>query len=355
MMCLSLFHKVAACRSRWLAAAAMVFASATPVAGQEFLSDGLRTNGSSTMAALGDLREKAVASSVQIGKERNNAIPAMVVTPDGYLLTAASEATNRKPLRAFLRDGSEMAVREVKLDVPLNLMLLKLDKAGLKEVTWGESRALKAGQWLFSLSDRNSEGRLGVMSAKRRAIPNSGAVLGVRFGLDDGDAGVVIEEIATESPAAVAGLIADDVVLAVNGEKVFRNENLARIIAAHQPGDVIKIRYAREGQEEDCEVRLASKRHVLMNWLGEDFANHGTSLRTDNFPEIIQHDQPLFPSDMGGAIYDLQGRAVGLNIARVDRVTNYALPVEIFLAQAMGWIEADRKAAPKPATVKAPQ
>ncbi|MFZ4763357.1 MAG: hypothetical protein ACOYMN_00280, partial [Roseimicrobium sp.] len=75
---------------------------------------------------------------------------------------------------------------------------------------------------------------------------------------------------------------------------------------------------------------------------GADFANHGTSLRTDHFPEVLQHDLPLNPADMGGAVYDLHGQAVALNIARVDRVTNYALPVEIFLPEVERWIQEDR-------------
>ena len=50
---------------------------------------------------------------------------------------------------------------------------------------------------------------------------------------------------------------------------------------------------------------------------------------------------------MGGAVYDLQGRAVALNIARVDRVTNYALPVEVFLREVLQWAKDDAERAMK--------
>ena len=46
---------------------------------------------------------------------------------------------------------------------------------------------------------------------------------------------------------------------------------------------------------------------------------------------------------MGGAVYDIQGRAVAINIARVDRVTNYALPVELFLPEVLKWMREDRE------------
>jgi S1-C subfamily serine protease len=311
-----------------------------PAAEPWVLTDEDRTNGSSTLAALDNVREGAISGMVRIGSTVKESVPAVVISSDGYVITAASEAVQCKPLRAHLADGSSVEVREVKQDDDLNIVLLKIDSSTQPPVKWGESVSLKIGQWLFSIAGRARELRMGVMSARRRAIPDSGAVLGVRFGVDDAEVGVTIEEVADDSPAEKAGLKAEDVVMAVDGEKVFRNENVARIIASRRPGDVVKVRYSRLGSESDCEVKLASKKHVLM---GEDFANHGVSLRTDNFPEIIQHDQPLEPEDVGGALFDIEGRAVALNIARVDRVTNYALPVETFLPHVTKWMEEDRK------------
>jgi S1-C subfamily serine protease len=45
---------------------------------------------------------------------------------------------------------------------------------------------------------------------------------------------------------------------------------------------------------------------------------------------------------MGGAIFNLKGEAVGINIARTDRVTTFALPVELFWPQVQKWMEEDR-------------
>ena len=44
---------------------------------------------------------------------------------------------------------------------------------------------------------------------------------------------------------------------------------------------------------------------------------------------IIQHDLPLPPEAMGGPVLDINGKAIGLNMARVDRVTTYALTAKI--------------------------
>ena len=43
----------------------------------------------------------------------------------------------------------------------------------------------------------------------------------------------------------------------------------------------------------------------------------------------IQHDSVLNPGDCGGPLVDLEGKAIGLNIARAGRVESYALPAGI--------------------------
>jgi S1-C subfamily serine protease len=45
---------------------------------------------------------------------------------------------------------------------------------------------------------------------------------------------------------------------------------------------------------------------------------------------------------MGGPLLNLLGQAVGINIARVDRVTTFALPMEIFWPSVQQWIAEDR-------------
>lgn len=311
---------------------------------QEVLPDELRTNGAGSLKAVQPVKNLAMQSAIQLGKSKDKTLTGVAATPDGYVLTLASEAEPLKPLRAFLPDGTSAEVREVKRDDRLNLLLLKVDRPGFMPAAWGESLSLDIGHWVVSPTEHGSEVRLGVVSANRRAIPNSGAVLGVRFGLDDADVGVMVEEVAADSPANLAGILKDDVILAVDGKGVSKNEAVARIVSARQPGDLIKIKYRRSGADKETEVRLASKSRVLMNWAGEDFGNHGTSFRTDNYPEIIQHDLPLGPMDMGGAVFDLHGRAIAINVARVDRVTNYALPVEAFLPDLLKWLREDRNA-----------
>ena len=51
------------------------------------------------------------------------------------------------------------------------------------------------------------------------------------------------------------------------------------------------------------------------------------SKRKSDFPSAFTHDIVLEAAQCGGPALDLDGHAVGLNIARVDRTATYAIPV----------------------------
>ncbi|MEI6535366.1 MAG: PDZ domain-containing protein, partial [Verrucomicrobiaceae bacterium] len=278
---------------------------------ENVLPDEQRTNGAETLKAASVVQSRASANTVVIGESRETG-PQMgvVVADDGYVLTKSREPGENKTWRVWWSDGSQAEARVVKGDEKLGVALLKVERKGLTAVSWGDSRPLSHGQWLCCLANQIKDLRIGVLSAKRRAIPNSGAVMGVRFGPSEkDDEGVIVEEVAKEGPAHKAGLRANDLLVELDGKPVNSPAAVRRVIAKRQVGDVVKLRYQREGKPGECEVRLASKNQVMMNWTGEDFANHGTSLRTDNFVEVLQHDMPLSPADMGGAPYDLKGSA----------------------------------------------
>src|SRR5437870_13748813 len=66
-----------------------------------------------------------------------------------------------------------------------------------------------------------------------------------------------------------------------------------------------------------------------------DFQNNmGSKLseKRTGFPNILQHDTVLNPTDCGGPRVDLDGKAVGINIARAGRVESYAIPSDTILA-----------------------
>jgi S1-C subfamily serine protease len=305
-----------------------------------------RTNGRQTLAAVMQLKPLTLECAARIESVLGRPIcTATIVGAEGYLLTKASEVPDLGKATVRLADGRTAPLREVHRDVRLDLVLAQaVGLTGLQAVSFGAAKPLALGQWLCSTADVGKEPRIGIVSAQRRRIPGTGAALGIR--MDEKTPkevkGVRIIGIASESPAEIAGLQENDVLLNIAGVAVAQYRRVHELVNKRQPGEVIEVRYLRKDKEETCRVRLASRTKVLQNWEGEDFANGGISLRSDNFPEVLQHDIPLYPADMGGPVATLEGKVVGINIARVDRVTTFALPVEAFWTEAQLWIKADR-------------
>jgi membrane-associated protease RseP (regulator of RpoE activity) len=71
--------------------------------------------------------------------------------------------------------------------------------------------------------------------------------------------GVVVTDVAEESPAADVGLESGDLILAIDDESVARPGELSEAIAAHQPGDriTLTIMGMAGGERREVEVRLA--------------------------------------------------------------------------------------------------
>jgi S1-C subfamily serine protease len=321
------------------------------------------TNGPEVRRALEGLAGQTLPSSGWLELASKKPLAAVTfVGQDGYFLTKASEITRME--RCFLKTSAEaprLSVREVRRDVKLDLALGQVvapdSPLTFLPVKWSPAAAAGLGTWICSPgavwsaqapAEHRPELRLGVVSAATRAIPGEGAALGIRMATQeeqtgpDADKGVVILGVAAESPAQAAGLKRGDVLVEIAGQAVADFKQVNDLVKNRQPGDEIAIKLLREGKEVRKRLRLASRSRVIANWDGDDYANGGISIRTDQFPRVIQHDLPLNPHDMGGPVFNLQGEAIAINIARADRITTFALPTELFRAKLEQWLEADR-------------
>jgi len=319
------------------------------------LPETYRTNGSATLSAVDALKASVLRSTATLVDEKGGHLIATTwVSDDGYFLAPASAIVKPEKGKLRLPEGRSFPFKVVHRAADLDLLLGKVpDLPKTQPVNWTTSRALNMGQWLCTSKGGGQELRIGVISALRRQIPGMGAALGIRMDEDQSGKrkGVKIMGVAADSPAESAGLQTNDVILSLAGKSVARFQEVHEIVSKRQPGEEIAVLYRRNDKDESCTVRLASRTKVLSNWDGEDFANGGISIRTDNFPEILQHDIPLGPEDMGSPLLDLNGRAVGINISRVDRVTTFALPMETFWTKVQQWMAEDRKP-PQPVVVE---
>jgi putative serine protease PepD len=80
----------------------------------------------------------------------------------------------------------------------------------------------------------------------------------VETGQNDGE-GALIESVQEDTPAEHSGLQKDDLITAVDGERVTDGIALIVAIRTHQPGETIEFTVVRDGEERTIEVTLGSE------------------------------------------------------------------------------------------------
>jgi serine protease Do len=296
---------------------------------------------STVLAAFRDVVREASQCTVEVyskessRKENERVSLGAIVAPDGYVLTKASEA--RGELVCMLADGRRLDARVVGVDKNTDLAVLKIDAKELPTVQWRDGDAPAVGSWLATPGFSGSKPSpfpiaTGVVSVGPRKIASPPAAMGVN--LDSREDMALVESVRENTPAEQAGVVAGDVIRKVNDKEIKGRIDLVMTIRKLQPGDKVKLLVERDGQELTIDVVLASLA-VIASQDGmdrADFQNHlggELSERRAGFPSAIQHDTVLKPADCGGPVVDLEGKVVGINIARAGRVETFALPAAL--------------------------
>lgn len=260
-----------------------------------------------------------------------------VVARDGWILTKNSELTPGR-LTVTLHDGRTLPAKVTGFEDHYDLAMLKIDATNLTPVEWGRNAAAKVGQLLASPGIGADPVAVGVLSVAARAVrardlmipppPANAGFLGVS--LDEAEGGARVATVMSDSAADKAGLRVNDIVTFIADTAIIDSESMVNTIRHHKPGDQVPIKVLRDGKEIDLRATLG-KRPPDPALARREFQNHlGSTLseRRSGFPEILQHDMVLQPGNCGGPVVDLDGKALGINIARDGRVESYAIPAE---------------------------
>ena len=303
----------------------------TSLSGQQSLESAYRTTGPAVTAAFEAQRAVLQTSSAVLLDGRKDAGYGVVISADGYLLAKASEFLECKNPTVTVDRTNYPEVKLLAVDPEWDVALLKIEAAGLIPVVYAPTSEVPQGTWVVAngASTRTNRRLLaGIVSAKIREVPASGgAALGVL--LKAKSKVLEIEEVTEKSGAKEAGLQKGDVLLAIEGKAVSKIEDIAEALKDRKVGSRVKITYRRGKQELTADVRLAARSEMFTDQMNRNDAMSGdVSQRRSGFPQVLQHDILGSSKIVGGPLLDLDGRCLGMNIARANRAESFAIPVE---------------------------
>ena len=309
---------------------ALVLALATRAPADQSLETAYRTTGPTVLAAFDAQRLVIQKCSAIIYDGRSEAICGTVISADGDILTKASELKLIKKLSVTVDEKKYPDVKIVAIDDQWDVALLKIDASDLTPVTYAPTSAVPQGTWVVANGTTTRTHRrvlAGIISAKIREIPTAGGgALGVK--LKPGAKELEIDDVTDKSGAKDAGLQKGDVIIAIDGKPVAKLEDLANVLKDRKAGTSAKITYRRDQEEKTADVRLMARSEMTDEMNRNDAMSGAFSERRSGFPRILQHDILGAKSIVGGPLVDLEGRCIGMNIARANRAESFAIPVE---------------------------
>ena len=312
-----------------------------PVFAQQSLETNFRTTGAAVTAMFESQRAVIQLSSAVIYNGRNEIAYGTVISADGYVLTKASEVEGVGKIDVRVDQESFKDAKVVMTDTRWDVALLKIDATDLTPVVFAPDSKLPRGTWVVVngvTSRTNRRVMAGIISADNREIlPEGGAVLGVT--LKETKKGRVVEEVSKDSGAEKSGLKKGDIITTIAGKMVKEVAALGKLLSKMKSGSDVKVSILRDGKKDELDVKLSARGDIFREATRNDQMSGDFSNRRSGFPRVIQHDILGASITMGGPVLDLEGRAVGMNIARANRAETFAIPVEELRELAEGMVK----------------
>ncbi|HVK13835.1 MAG TPA: trypsin-like peptidase domain-containing protein [Gemmataceae bacterium] len=319
--------------------------------------------------------EQPAKSTLRVQVDGKDAAVGTVVSPDGAVLTKASEIkAGRVSVKAA--DGTEHEAKVVGTAEFFDLALLMVDTKGLTPIDFAPSRTAPVGNWVAVATPTGEPAAVGVVSVAPRTVrPPYGAPL-----IPTAETGFLGVQVAPEGPGALidlvtpgsaadkAGIKPKDQIILIDRHEITSQEVLINTLLTYKAGAKITVKLIRDGKEMELSAVLGKRPSDLIPGKGKggnrgDMQNAmGSALseRRTGIPTFLQTDAVVKPTDCGAPLVDLDGKVVGLTIARAGRTESHVIPSEtvqellpVLLAVKDAKTPAERAAAARAAAEKA--
>jgi serine protease Do len=97
----------------------------------------------------------------------------VIISPDGYIVTNNHVVDDAVNVEVILNDNRKFTAKVIGKDANTDIALVKIDAENLPSLQWGDSDALKIGQWVLAVGNPfnlTSTVTAGIVSAKSRSI-----------------------------------------------------------------------------------------------------------------------------------------------------------------------------------------
>ena len=281
--------------------------------------------------ALTPILATAAKSTVRVWAGKRRLAYGTVVADGHKVLTKFSEVARATgDLRVDTGDGAVRAAVIAGVYQDEDLALLTLTGEALTPVQWFAEEP-KLGSFLTAPQPGGQPAAFGVISVLQRDLRETDkAYVGVLGDTHFAGPGVKVQDVKADSGAAAAGLRAGDVILQVNKRPISGVLELRNALIGVAPGSRVTMAISRNGKQLALDVLLGN-RPDLPQFSGErllqmEQMGGPTSRVHDAFSKVIQTDMRPDPNQIGGPVVDLQGRVLGITMARADRTRSFVMP-----------------------------
>lgn len=270
---------------------------------------------------------------------------ATVIHASGQMLTKASMIEERTDLSVRIEETTyPLQVRAT--DDQYDVALVRALAPGLTGLSW-EIEEPEVGQLLVTPGQTGLIA--GIVTQPLRKVPKKGyelnqekdrptATLGVTY--LSGTELPTVETVRIGSPADRVGILEGDEIVRFEGQRLADLDQFIRLLSQKSPGEKIALLLKRGENEIKVEPILDLPSSNLRERFDEKAVRRDSALiglsanggslseRKADFPLAIFHDQQLNAKLVGTPLVNLEGKVVGLNIARALRTRSLAIPIK---------------------------
>jgi S1-C subfamily serine protease len=279
------------------------------------------SQGSISKTAFGETIKQARASVVSVRDSNGVVSLGTIVDASGLVVTKAS-VLPVSPI-CELPDGQIVKADVLGIEPAFDLALLRIGADKLTPIQWKATTKLAAGTFLAVPGPEELPVAIGVVSVTPRDSkgpfpsrvkppPRARAAMPEVIGSAVQGRGYWVEYV--DGRAADAGIEPGDVLLTIGEQPIRSHADLAKCVEGRWAGQPLTIRLLRAAVPRELTLRLRAEGQSVYG------------IRTGAFPTYFAHDAPLIERECGGPVVGLDGRAVGITIARVGPHGCVAIP-----------------------------